>query len=138
MVDEYLPLLILAIFAAFIGAAMVTLSWLLGPKKKTKYKESSYECGVTPLGDARERIPIKFYLTAIMFVLFDVEVVLIWSWLTVFRHATLEFQLFTGAVVGIYFILWIIGDAYVLKVGAIDWDEATSLSPEKLGQEAHA
>lgn len=129
---EFVPILILAAVAAVVCAAMVTLSWVLGPKKNTVYKSSPYECGVAPSGDANERVPIKFYLVAILFVLFDIEVVFLWSWLTVFRNASLEFQLFTGAVVGVYMLLWIIGDAYVIRIGALEWDEAASLAPEKL------
>lgn len=129
MFEQYLPLLILILVASLVSAAMVTLSWVLGPKKKTPYKVAAYECGVEPVGTGQERFPIKFYLVAILFVLFDIEVVFLWSWLTVFNSPTLEpdmrlpYQLFTGAIVGIYMILWIIGDWYVLKVGAIDWDE---------------
>ncbi|MBX3096702.1 MAG: NADH-quinone oxidoreductase subunit A [Fimbriimonadaceae bacterium] len=129
---DYTPILLLAILAAVISAAMVTLSWVLGPKKRSAFKESVYECGVAPLGDAFERFPIKFYLVAIIFVLFDIEVVFLWSWLTVFKNAPLDFQIFSGLAVAVYMALWILGDAYVLKVGAIDWDETTSIAPEKL------
>lgn len=111
---------------------MVSLSWLLGPKRPTPYKQDVYECGVTPYGDARDRVPIKFYLVAIIFVLFDIEVVFLWSWLTVFKDAPADFKIVSGAAVGIYMLLWILGDAYAIKVGAIEWDEATSLAPEKL------
>jgi len=132
MSGEFVPILILMGVAAIICAAMVTLSWVRGQKKVTPYKASPYECGVAPLGSANERFPIKFYLVAILFVLFDIEVVFLWSWLTVFKDGSLEFQIFSGIAVAIYMALWILGDAYVLKVGAIDWDESTSLAPEKL------
>ncbi|MFW5697910.1 MAG: NADH-quinone oxidoreductase subunit A, partial [Fimbriimonadaceae bacterium] len=75
MLAEYIPLLVLIGVASLLCAAMVTLSWVLGPKKSTPYKSSPYECGVEPVGTARERFPIKFYLVAILFVLFDIEVV---------------------------------------------------------------
>ena len=132
MFGEYLPLIMLMGVAAVICAAMVTLSWLLGPKRITAYKQSPYECGVAPLGDAAERFPIKFYLVAILFVLFDIEVVFLWSVLTVFRDAPIDFKIFAGSALAIYLVLWIIGDAYAIKVKAIDWDETTSLAPEKL------
>jgi NADH-quinone oxidoreductase subunit A len=137
MLAEYIPLLVLIGVAALLCAAMVTLSWVLGPKKSTPYKSAPYECGVEPVGTARERFPIKFYLVAILFVLFDIEVVFLWSWLTVFNApgVPLDYQIFSGIAVGIYLLLWILGDAYVLKVGAVDWDESTSLAPEKLGEE---
>lgn len=129
---DFAPILVLLLVAALISGAMVTLSWVLGPKKVTKYKQSPYECGVTPVGDAQERFPIKFYLVAILFVLFDIEVVFLWSWLTVFKSGSVEFMAFSGLAVAVYMALWILGDAYVLKIGAIEWDESTSLAPEKL------
>jgi NADH-quinone oxidoreductase subunit A len=119
---------------------MVTLSYVLGPKKVTKYKSSPYECGVAPAGSARERFPIKFYLVAMLFILFDIEVVFLWSWLTVFKNpgmgsaaADLQFQIFSFWAVMVYMVLWIVGDWYVLKVDAINWDEEASLDAAKLG-----
>lgn len=129
---EFLPLIIAVVIAAILCAAMVTLSWLLGPKKVTPYKESPYECGVAPSGDAQQRFPIKFYLTGILFVLFDIEVVFLWSWLTVFRNAPDDFMIFSGIAMAVYFALWILGDWYVLKVGAIDWDDEPIIAEEKL------
>lgn len=117
--------------AALVAGAMVTLSWVLGPKKDTPYKSSTYECGVTPIGNAIERFPIKFYLVAILFVLFDIEVVFLWSWLTVFKNSTVEYQIFSGIAVGIYMLLWIIGEAYVIKIGALEWDEEPQVAAEK-------
>lgn len=132
MLAEFGPILVLLLIAGFLCAAMVTLSYVLGPKKVTSYKASPYECGVAPLGNAIERFPIKFYLVAILFVLFDIEVVFLWSWLTVFKSAPLEFQIFSAIDVAVYLGLWIVGYLYVMKIGALDWDEATSLAPEKL------
>ncbi len=135
MQNEFIPLLILMVLAAVICTAMVTLSWVLGPKKNTPYKASPYECGVEPSGNANERFPIKFYLVAILFVMFDIEVVFLWSWLTVFNNQAtgLDFKIFSFAEVLVYLSTWIIGYAYVIRTGAIDWDETTSLRPEKLG-----
>ena len=120
-------------FAAVICGAMVTLSWFLGPKKFTPYKASPYECGVAPVGDARERFPIKFYLIAIVFILFDIEVVFLWSWMTVFKNSDTEFAVFSFFEFITYMATWILGYVYAIRVGAIDWDETTSLAPEKLG-----
>lgn len=132
MLGEFVPILILLAAAAFICAFMVVGSWVFGPKKTTPYKASPYECGVEPLGSANERFPIKFYLVAIIFVLFDIEVIFLWSLMTVFRDAPTDFKVFTGIALGIYMFLWIIGDAYALRVGAIDWDEETTIAPEKM------
>ncbi|MFN3728775.1 MAG: NADH-quinone oxidoreductase subunit A [Fimbriimonadaceae bacterium] len=135
MHGEYLPILILVGLAAVISGAMVTLSWVLGPKRVTPYKASPYECGVAPAGSARERFPIKFYLVAMLFILFDIEVVFLWSWLTVFKNAPNDYLVFSFWVMVVYMVLWIVGDAYALRSNAIDWDEATSLAPEKLGSD---
>lgn len=133
MYSDFTPILILVGVATLLCGAMVTLSWLLGPKKVTPYKESPYECGVAPVGSARERFPVKFYLVAMLFILFDIEVVFLWSWLTVFKGAPLDYQIFSFWVVMIYMALWIIGDVYVLRVNAIDWDESEVLDHERLG-----
>lgn len=129
MQGEYLGILIGILVAAGISAAMVTLSWVLGPKKTTPYKNSPYECGVAPAGSARERFPIKFYLVAILFVLFDIEVVFLWGWMTVFRHESQEFQVFSFIEMIIYMSTWILGFVYALRVNATDWDESESLPP---------
>jgi len=127
MSEGFLPLLILVAVAALICAAMVTLSWLLGPKKVTPYKASPYECGVEPIGTARERFPIKFYLVAMLFILFDIEVVFLWSWLTVFKDASTDFQIFSFIEVMVYMATWILGYAYAIQAKAIDWDDSTVL-----------
>lgn len=137
---EYLGLVMLVVVAAIICGAMVTLSWVLGPKKITPYKQSPYECGVAPVGDAKERFPIKFYLVAIVFILFDIEVVFLWPWMTVFRDAAfgptkdVPFLMFSLWEFLLYMLTFIVGYAYVIRVGATDWDEATSLDPAKLGE----
>jgi NADH-quinone oxidoreductase subunit A len=131
--QEYLGILVMLVVAAVICGAMVTMSWFLGPKKVTPYKASPYECGVAPVGDAHERFPIKFYLVAIVFILFDIEVVFLWSWMTVFKNSDTEFAVFSFFEFVTYMATWILGYVYAIKVGAIDWDETTSLAPEKLG-----
>lgn len=145
MSADFTPIVILVGVAATICAAMVTLSWVLGPKKVTPYKQSPYECGVAPSGSARERFPIKFYLVAMLFILFDIEVVFLWSWLTVFINPgmgspqlDLQFQIFSFWAIMVYMVLWIIGDWYVLKVDAINWDEEAALDSAKLGTVVHA
>ena len=133
MQSDYMPIVLLICVAALMGSAIVALSWLFGPKNPTKYKQSPYECGVTPIGTARERFPIKFYLVAILFILFDIEVVFLWSWLSVFKNAALDYQIFSFWAVMIYMVLWLVGDIYVLKMNAIDWDDETSVVESRSG-----
>lgn len=136
MQGEYVGILVGILVAATVCGAMITLSWVLGPKKNTPYKVSPYECGVAPAGNARERFPIKFYLVAILFVLFDIEVVFLWGWMTAFRHADLDFQIFSFIEMLIYMSTWVLGFVYAIRVNAIDWDETTSLEPAKLGEQS--
>jgi NADH-quinone oxidoreductase subunit A len=133
MFGEYLGVVVLAVIAAAICAVFIGGSWLFGPKKRTPYKLSTYECGVQPVGSTKERFPIKFYLVAILFILFDVEVVFLWSWFVAFAHADLAFKQFTYVEFALYMSTWFVGYLYVIRINAIDWDDAVSLDPAKLG-----
>jgi len=133
MPEGYLGIGVLIIVAGLLCGGMVFLSWLLGPKKRTPYKESPYECGVAPVGSAHERFPIKFYLVAILFVLFDIEVVFLWGWMTAFKDGGREFMVFSFIEVLIYMSTWILGYIYALRVNAMDWDETLALESAKFG-----
>lgn len=124
---EYTALLMLIALAAIVCGAMVSLSYVLGPKKITPYKQSPYECGVAPSGDAKERFPIKFYLVAIVFILFDIEVVFLWGWFTAYQKYGTSFLVFSFWEFIVYMLTFVVGYAYVIRVGATDWDETTSL-----------
>lgn len=131
MQEQYLGILVLVGLAAVVCGAMVTLSWLLGPKRPSAFKQSAYECGVEPIGNNRERFPIKFYLIAILFILFDIEVVFLWSWFTVYKnsgHVFLEFSFFEFIT---YMGTWLLGYVYAVRVNAFDWDETVSLDPDR-------
>lgn len=130
---DYLGILALLGFTGFLAAFLSTVAWLLGPKRTTPFKSSPYECGVAPIGDAHERFPIKFYLVAIVFILFDIEVVFLWAWMTVFKGSDIAFMVFSFFEFLAYMATWILGYVYVIRVGAIDWDESTSLDEAKFG-----
>src|SRR5687768_3892723 len=130
---EYWPILLLLALSAIIATVMVAGSWLLGPKKNTPYKDSPYECGVAPLGNARERFPIKFYLVAMLFILFDIEVVFLWSWMATYKEwvdAGDPAALYSFWAIMIYMFLWFLGDAYVIRSGALQWEESETLDYE--------
>lgn len=134
MSGQYLGILVLMAIAVVASGGLVTLAWFLGPKKNTPYKSAPYECGVTPVGDAKERFPVKFYLVAIIFILFDIEAVFLWGFFTVFKNAPdVEFVKFAFIEFIVYMSTWILAYFYAIRVGAIDWDETTSLAKEKLG-----
>ena len=103
------------------------------PKKNTPYKDSPYECGVAPLGNARERFPIKFYLVAMLFILFDIEVVFLWSWMATYKEwvdAGDPAALYSFWAIMVYMFLWFLGDAYVIRSGALQWEESETLDYE--------
>jgi NADH-quinone oxidoreductase subunit A len=127
---SYIGILALMGLAVVLCAVFATISWLLGPKRNTTYKNAPYECGVAPVGDARERFPIKFYLVAIIFILFDIEVVFLWAWMTVYKGGTVEFIKFTFFEFLAFMSTWVLGYAYILKVKAIEWDEPEALPSE--------
>ena len=134
MRESYLGILVMVGVAAFLCGALVTLSWLLGPKNRTPYKSAPYECGVEPVGNARERFPVKFYLVGIIFILFDIEAVFLWGWYAAFKGSEREFMIFSFFEFLVYMSTWILGYVYAIRVGAIDWDESATLAPEKLGE----
>ena len=124
MNGDFTPILVLVAFAALVCAAMVTLSWVLGPKRVTPYKQSPYECGVEPSGSARERFPIKFYLVAMIFILFDIEVVFMYPWagvLVPLRQQVGEW--ITLVPMGIFLLILIVGLVYEWSKGALEWGD---------------
>jgi NADH-quinone oxidoreductase subunit A len=119
---EYIPLLILMALAMILAATLVGLSWILGPKKPSAAKLAPYECGVTPVGSARERFPVKFYLIAMLFIIFDIETVFLYPWAVTFRglpHAMQVFELFEMIV---FIVILFVGYIYVWKKGAFEWE----------------
>jgi len=116
---RYLPFLIHMIIAGVIGGAIITLSWLIGQRKPTRAKLMPYESGMTPVGDARQRFSVKFYLVAMLFILFDVEAVFIYPWAIILRDLK-RFGLWEMLV---YIGIFLVGFFYVWKKGVLDWGE---------------
>jgi len=114
---RYLPLLLHFIIAFAVAGAIVVLSWLIGERKFSRAKMSPYECGMTPIGDARERFSVKFYLVAMLFILFDVEAVFLYPWAVILR----ELKMFGFWEMLVYIGIVLVGLFYVWKKGVIDW-----------------
>jgi NADH-quinone oxidoreductase subunit A len=121
---DYLPILLMFIVAGGFAVGNVLLSTFVGQRKRTKTKLMPYECGKDPVGSARERFSVKFYLIAMIFILFDIEVIFLVPWAAVYRALAvqgmrafvyLEMMLFVG--------LLLVGYIYVVKKGAFDWGE---------------
>ncbi len=117
----YIPVLALMGVAAAIGTIVLLLTTFLGPHRPNKKKMSVYECGVPPIGDARRRVSVKFYLVAILFLLFDVEAIFFFPWAVVYKKYLLinAFILFEM----LFFVaILLVGYVYILKKGALEWD----------------
>jgi NADH-quinone oxidoreductase subunit A len=114
---RYLPLLMHFGIATGLASAIVTLSWLIGQHKPGVAKMSPYECGVQPIGDTRGRFSVKFYLVAMLFILFDVEAVFLYPWAVILR----ELKMFGFWEMMLYIAILIVGLFYVWKKGVLDW-----------------
>ncbi len=119
---RYLPFLIHILLAGGIATAIVVLSWLIGPRKPTRAKLSPYECGMTPVGDTRERFSVKFYLVAMLFILFDVEAVFLYPWAVILKDLKHQGQGMFGLFEMLVYIgIVLVGFFYVWKKGVLDW-----------------
>jgi NADH-quinone oxidoreductase subunit A len=138
MLTSYIPLLIMVLVATVLAIGMVGASFILGPKKPNPYKETSYECGMTPVGSARERFPIKFYLIAMLFIVFDIETIFLYPWAVTFRGLPQSLKLFELVEMALFVAILFVGYFYILGKGALDWDEsdlaraANIVTPEQL------
>ena len=136
--EAYLPILLVFIVAAGFAVTNILLSQLVGQRKQTRTKLMPYECGKDPVGSARERFSVKFYLIAMIFILFDIEVIFLVPWAVVFKYFA---GLGPGYLKLIYFemmlfvALLFVGYIYVWKKGVLDWGERARIEAEA---EAHA
>jgi len=118
MLQDWAPVLIFLIIVTGFGIVTLVMSYVFGVKKPDPTKLSPYECGMTPIGTARERFSVKFYLVAMLFLLFDIEAVFLFPWSVVYRELKLfgffEMLLFIGALLAGYIYVW--------KKGALEWE----------------
>ena len=118
----YLPIAIMFLLAAGFVVAAVSLGWLMSPKNPTDEKLAPYECGIVPETEASERFPVQFYLVAMLFVIFDVEIIFLFAWAVLFPNPDFGWA---GVVeIGIFTILVIETLGYVWGRGALDWNVA--------------
>jgi NADH-quinone oxidoreductase subunit A len=117
----YIPVFVLLLAGLVIGAAILILSYLLGPKVPNRRKNMPFECGVPPLGDARHRFSVRFYLVAILFLLFDVEAIFFYPWAVVFKRY-LSINSFILVEMGGFALVLMVGYIYVLRKGALEWE----------------
>ena len=118
MLETYLPILVLMGIALAFALGSVVMSRLVGQKKPTAVKLAPYECGMPPVGSARERFSIKFYIIAMLFIVFDIEAVFLYPWAVVFK----KLGLFGFVEMGVFIAILLVGYAYVWKKGALEWE----------------
>jgi len=118
MLLQYLPIAILFIVASAIAVIVVVLGYLFGPRHPSERKGETYESGMQPIGPGTRRIPVRFYMTAVLFILFDIEVIFFFPWAVVFR----QLGLFGLVEMFIFVIILLVGYAYAWKKGALEWD----------------
>ncbi|MGQ9648428.1 MAG: NADH-quinone oxidoreductase subunit A [Thermodesulfobacteriota bacterium] len=118
MFIDYLAILIYFALAVFFALFAIIASHLLGQKKPTPAKRAPYECGMTTVGSSFRRIPIKYYIIAMLFLLFDIEVVFLYPWAVVFKQLRIFAFVSMAVFIGILLIAYI----YIWKKGALEWE----------------
>ncbi|HXY29091.1 MAG TPA: NADH-quinone oxidoreductase subunit A [Gemmatimonadaceae bacterium] len=133
MIRDYLPILMLIGFVAVNGVALIALSHLVIRRRPTPVKQVAYESGMPPLGDARERFSVKFYLVAMLFIVFDIETVFLIPWGSYYRELSCTVPLVNGmcpaghitifglAEMVVFMAILLVGFIYIWKKGALEW-----------------
>ena len=117
--ELYFPVLAQGLLALVLAAVLIGISRLLGKRVRNKIKDTPYESGIVPTGDARSRFSVKFYLVAMLFILFDIEAIFLYPWAVVFR----ELKMFGFVEMLVFVILILSGFFYIWKKGALDWSQ---------------
>jgi len=120
--QTWFPVLIQLLIALALAAGLIGASALLGKRAKSPLKDTPYESGMAPVGSARERFSVKFYLVGMIFILFDIEAVFLYPWAVVYR----ELKMFAFAEMFVFVALIMIGFFYIWKKGALDWASESS------------
>ncbi len=117
--ELYFPVVLQCLIAMAVAGGMLGASYLLGKKVRDRIKDTPYECGITPVGNARERFSVKFYLVAMLFIVFDIEAIFLYPWAVVYR----ELRMFGFLEMLVFIVLILSGFFYIWKKGALDWSE---------------
>ena len=118
MLGEYLPILLFLVVSTGIGIALLVLGWLLGPQRPDSEKLSPYECGFEAFEDTRSRFDVRYYLIAILFIIFDLEIAFLFPWAVVFQ----DLGMTAIVAMAIFLGILVVGFAYEWKKGALDWE----------------
>ncbi|MBM4159883.1 MAG: NADH-quinone oxidoreductase subunit A [Ignavibacteria bacterium] len=118
MLETYIPIFVVIAGGIVFGIVMVKLNEWLGPRRPTDEKLSTYESGMEPVRTARERFSVKFYMVAVLFILFDIEVVFLYPWAVAFK----ELGVAGYITMTVFIVILLIGLFYVWRKGALEWD----------------
>jgi NADH-quinone oxidoreductase subunit A len=120
--QQYIPVVILGIVAVAFAAGTLLVSVLVGKRgKDSPIKDTAYECGMLPVGDGSTRLSVKFYLVAMLFILFDIEVVFLYPWAVIYRSMLARNAGLILGSMGCFMFILFVGYVYALKKGAFDW-----------------
>jgi NADH-quinone oxidoreductase subunit A len=122
----YFPVLLQAVIAMALAAGLLSVSYILGKKVRNRVKDTPYESGMVPTGDARHRFSVKFYLVAMLFILFDIEAIFLFPWVVVYR----DLKMFGFIEMLVFVVLILSGFFYIWKKGALDW----AAEPDRAGR----
>lgn len=131
--SDYLPILLMFVVAAGFAVVNVFISQFIGQRKRTRTKMMPYECGKDPVGSARERFSVKFYLIGMIFILFDIEVIFLIPWAVVFKilaSPAYGMRMLIYVEMMVFVVLLLAGYVYILKKGAFDWSEKARIEAE--------
>lgn len=118
MLTNYFPVLVFLVIAAALGGVLLGMGWFLGPRRPSRAKSSPYECGFEAFSDARAPFNVRFYLVAILFIIFDLETAFLFPWALVLRHVG-----WMGLIAMFVFLgVLLVGFVYEWKRGALDWE----------------
>ena len=121
--ELYFPILVQVIVAAAVALGLVGGGLLLGKRVRNAAKDTPYESGMQPVGSARERFSVKFFLVAMVFILFDIEAIFLYPWAVVFRELARESRLFPFVEMLLFIVLVLAGFFYIWKKGVLDWSQ---------------
>lgn len=120
---EYVAIALVVVLSTVVALIAIGLGYLFGPRKQSDVKAQPYESGISPFGEGTRRMPVRFYLIAVLFILFDIEVVFFLPWAITFREfSRIGFGLFILAEMAIFIAILLVGYFYAWKKGALEWE----------------
>lgn len=122
MLESYIPIFIILAISILFAVVNVRFSSLFGPSRPSIAKQSTYESGVEPVGTAHDRFSVKFYMVAVLFILFDIEVVFLYPWAVSFMSLDSTKMLYSFISAILFIVILLVGYIYIIKKGALKWD----------------